>query len=544
MSLLDRWRRKPARKGVVGLELRGDGVAMVRLSASGPEDAGRLDLCEFRPCEDAAELPAVLAAAVRDHGLAGMRCVAVLPPGRYGLRLLDAPDVEPDELPAAAHWLVKDLIDFPIEEAVVDQFPLPEKPGRPSRLYVATARSEVVQRVVSAVEEAGLALAAVEVGELALRNLAARVPEDEQGLALLRLGRRGGLLSMTQGGSLYLARGVETGLDALVREPVPDPGTPGAEDPGAFDLGPGIEEPAANEAFDGLVLEIQRSLDYYESQLGQTPIAQLALAPLEEPVPGLLPYLEKHLSTGVRGLALDDLVPSDALPESLQGRCLAALGGALRNDAGDAAPAQQVDLYQLRFQKVRPPFAAALMAAGLAGVVALLGAVWGLAAWRNAAAVERVETLRAERGAESTRVTELATLYPAAEVDPALEARVADLEQERAAKLRLLGLLSNQSLGNTRGFSGHVTGIARRRVDGLWLRTVRIEAGGGELVLEGSALDAAQVPRFLQALGDEDAFAGSEFRSLRMERSIDQPGRIDWSARTRAEDDDAGEEPR
>ncbi len=199
---------------------------------------------------------------------------------------------------------------------------------------------------------------------------------------------------------------------------------------------------------------------------------------------------------------------------------------------------QHVNLYQLRFQKVKPPFAAALLARGLlaAGVLLLLG--YAHAAWRARAAETRLESLHARRASESTRLVELATLYPAPEVDVALEGRVTALEVERSAKTRLLGLLSSQSLGNTEGFSAQMSGIARRRVDGLWLRELRIESGGSDLALAGSALDAELVPRFLRALGEESTFAGRDFRRLRIERSAEEPGRIDWSVRTRPDADE------
>jgi len=331
------WRRAPAGDGVLGLELRADGVAFAHVV--GPEEAPRLAACDFRPCGDAAEVAAVLTAAVREHGLAGTRCHVVLPAHRYGLRLVDAPDVEPEELGAAAQWLVKDLLEFPLEEAVIDHFQLPELPGRHGRIYVVTARSEVVREIASLTEEAGLALEVVDVSELALRNLTARLPEDAQGLALLRLGRRGGVITMTQGGHLYLARGVETGFETLRERAEFEDLERDVYDPAALDAGPELaEESEAFEAFDSLVLEIQRSLDYYESQLGQAPIGHLVVAPLEEDVPGLREYLEKHLSTSVGALEIEALLPADAAAaapeEALQARCLLALGAALRREGG------------------------------------------------------------------------------------------------------------------------------------------------------------------------------------------------------------------
>ena len=350
---LGRWKQKPVREGVVGVEIRQDGVALVHRLGSAAEP--RIAVCEFRPCESrpgaGIDAPAVeaLAGAVRDHGLAGTRCVAVLPPHRYGLRLLDAPDVEPDEVAAAVPWLVKDLLDVPLEEAVVDYFQGPDRPGGQSRIHVVTVHRQVVRELSEALAAAGLELTVVDVTELALRNLARRLPEEEQGVAVLRLQARGGVLTMNRGGNLYLARGIETGLDALRAGPPPAPaghsgieGTGGPElggVPVADDYGAGLagstaleqEEPDGNEAFDLLALEIQRSLDYYESQLGPSPIAQVALAPAPVPVPGLLPFLEKNLSTGVRRFELDDLgLDAPGADRADQARCLAAVGGALR----------------------------------------------------------------------------------------------------------------------------------------------------------------------------------------------------------------------
>jgi MSHA biogenesis protein MshI len=82
---------------------------------------------------------------------------------------------------------------------------------------------------------------------------------------------------------------------------------------------------------DGLLLEAQRSLDYYEHQLGQQAVATLFVAPTESPLPQLRAHLNENLLVSVTGLDLDQLFEcKQALPRRTQARCLPAIGAALR----------------------------------------------------------------------------------------------------------------------------------------------------------------------------------------------------------------------
>jgi len=321
--LLSFLKRSPAAGGVVCLGIHSDGVALTHLVRNGLETP-RLAVCEYRPLEGHSDLSRTVAGAVREHALAGAACVGVLPPDQYSLRLVDAPDVELEELGDAARWLVNDLVDFDVDEAAVDFFEIPQQQarGRPSRIYVVAAEASVVQRVVDVANGSGLKLAAIDITELALRNLTALLPEDAQGLALMHLGRRGGLITMTQEGHLYLARQLEADLDQLVAPP-----------PQALEADSDLGHAPDTQMLDVLLLEVQRSLDYYESQLGQSPPANLVIAPLEREIPELLPFLQDNLALNVRTLDLNDLITcSRPLPDEVQARCLSLVGAALRTE--------------------------------------------------------------------------------------------------------------------------------------------------------------------------------------------------------------------
>ena len=53
----------------------------------------------------------------------------------------------------------------------------------------------------------------------------------------------------------------------------------------------------------------------------------------------------------------------------------------------------------------------------------------------------------------------------------------------------------------------------------VWLTDVILESGPDKVTIEGSSRDGALVPRYLENLGDEAAFAGKTFGAFRLSRS-------------------------
>ncbi len=306
-------------KGVTAIGLLPDGFGLVHLTRVAGEKP-RLEMGDFFAHDEPAAFGKKLAAAVKAHKLSRSRCTCVPWADTYTLRQIDAPRVEPDELREAARWSVKDLVDFDIEKAVIDVFDTPEPTSstaeQASRLYVVAMPQRDVDQIASAIHSSGLRIKAMDVVELALRNVAALLPHDEHGVGLLFLTPGLGLLTVTRQGVLYLARNIDVDLDQLDGKP-PEPG---AQVP----VGDG-------DGLETLRREVQRSIDYYERQFGQDPISVLFVAPLATPAPMLTDYLVDQLSVEVRPLDLNQLVRcEEPLDETLQARCLTAIGGALR----------------------------------------------------------------------------------------------------------------------------------------------------------------------------------------------------------------------
>jgi MSHA biogenesis protein MshI len=282
-------------------------------------DKPQLTVCDFALWQEGAQKQNLLAQKAKEFSLAKRDCTTVMELGDYTILSVEAPDVPPNELRAAVRWQIKDLIDFHIDDAVVDVFDAPASGahGQQKNMYVVVSRTSAVQQRVDELQQADANLATIDIPELVLRNITAGLPENEAGVAMIYLTRERGLIVITRQSALYFARTLDIGYDYL-NQVVADAGALGLE---------------SNSAFDQLVLEVQRSLDYYDRYFVQPPVAGLVLAPMEVPVPGLDDYLHQALGLSVRYLDIGEVVDCEQpLSAAQQAHCLPAIGAALRQE--------------------------------------------------------------------------------------------------------------------------------------------------------------------------------------------------------------------
>ena len=254
---------------------------------------------------------------VRQRDLRKVPCSGLLRSSDYSLILVDSPDVPPSEIRAAMRWQVKELIDFHIDDAVIDVFDVPERDGRAGkRMYAVVARRGKVLQLINLLTSVGLELDIIDIPEMALRNLAARLPEDGAGVALIAFDRGHGLMTVTRQGALYFSRRLDCGSDRL------------AEAGSAGSITPTLEG-----LLDSLTIEIQRSLDFYERHFSQTAIAGIVLTPVPGLTAEVCQYLQAQLGVPTRWLdmateaAVDGEMDSEVLLH-----CTPVIGASLRED--------------------------------------------------------------------------------------------------------------------------------------------------------------------------------------------------------------------
>ena len=241
--------------------------------------------------------------------------VSVLPDSSYQLLLAEVPDVPANEVNAAVRWQVKDLLDSPADETVIELFDMPGQSSASDRsvAYVVATRRSNIEEHIKRLHGAGFSMDVINIPELCTRNIATLLPQDADGVAFLHLEQDHGILTVTRQGVLYLIRRIENGRNAVTLAAADD-----------F---------TRAELASSFVLEIQRSLDYYESHFDRRPLTELVLSPGSD-VGGLAESLNEQLSLSVSRLDLRRLFEMrSAMSPAEQGECLLAIGAALRSES-------------------------------------------------------------------------------------------------------------------------------------------------------------------------------------------------------------------
>ncbi|VUD56800.1 hypothetical protein TDB9533_02405 [Thalassocella blandensis] len=298
-----------AKKGLVSIEVLADGLAVASKGCfSTPESIDVMGVLT----QDAGDLTVALHDFVSKHRLSKRLCHLILNIKDYNLLLVEAPDVPDEELREAVRWRIKDLISIPVEKALVDVFLLPADGNRSGKkmVYVVVAERTRIQTLVDQVHDSGLTLASIDIAEMALRNISLikqREGDNNRGVAIARIVEGGGTVSLYRNGNMYLSRQFK------------------------LNYGGGLLDDLPNDA---LALEVQRSLDYYERQMGLAPPSVLYLCGENISADKINEEFKRSLTVPVAILSLQgDLPFPEESDESLVQMCIGALGGVHREVA-------------------------------------------------------------------------------------------------------------------------------------------------------------------------------------------------------------------
>ena len=302
--------------GWLSINMQQDGTYVVHVS---PVAAGKpqVDLLAFYPADNTL-ITKTLERLGKGLHLERYQCSNLLNQGDYQLLSVESPNVAREELKTAVRWRIKDVLDFPVDEAVIDVLEVPVDQNAPERkgpLFVIAANGQFIRQRQLMLEQAKLPITVLDIAEMAQRNISALLEPAGRGLALLSCSDDGVLLTVTFGGELCLARRFDVSLGQLL------------------DADPDKRQ----ASYDRITLELQRSFDHFESQFRFIAIAKLVLAPLGDDDLSLQQYLASNLYMPVELLQLASVLNLTQVPElqqpRYQQRFFFALGAALRVEA-------------------------------------------------------------------------------------------------------------------------------------------------------------------------------------------------------------------
>lgn len=290
-------------------------LAKVRFSGAMP----RVVHCEYR--EDGAISAETLGRLRGEARINGHGCTVLLMPGEYQMLLTEAPNVPAEELKTAIRWKIKDSLNYHIDNATVDVLRIPSDQGRAQSLYAVAADNEIIRKYMTSFEAAKIRLDVIDIPEMAQRNLAALFEQEGSALALLAFDDSGGMLTLTSGGELYMARRIEITAGQLLD----------------------ADENLREQSRDRVELELQRSLDYFDRQFNYSPVERILVGAPDEG--GVFEFLAPAMGSKVERLDLSQALDIDAVPELAESGfaalALPVLGAALRDEGGGGEPADQ-----------------------------------------------------------------------------------------------------------------------------------------------------------------------------------------------------------
>ncbi|MDX1678793.1 hypothetical protein [Arsukibacterium sp.] len=182
-----------------------------------------------------------------------MALTLIIPPAMYQIIQLEKPAIAETELLAALPWQIKDLTDIALDELVLDYIDLPAAPGQPDKINVVVSGKSQLQELVALVTDAKLQLQQILIEEWLIHELIENA--DHAALVLMHQPDQDVLLQVIRQGQLQFSRRLR-GFSRLHQY---------------------SESELQQGVFDNLLLEIQRSMDYIESQLKLPPVRNIHL---------------------------------------------------------------------------------------------------------------------------------------------------------------------------------------------------------------------------------------------------------------------------
>ena len=246
----------------------------------------QIQSCDTYPFGDSKGFQKALELVIKDRNMEGMFCYWVLKPEQYQLIPMDALPLKDNDLRAAIRWKIKEFSNFSAEDALIDSFPIPKRKQADAKntMMVVLAQRSYLQIVNDEMREAGLKLKGIYIQELSLLNLMSIYEKDDKGIVLVYIRERKTQLLISRKKELFFARYFEFGLEQLTTTP----------------------EESIPTYLDQFVLEIMRSIDYYQSQWRNPTPSKIMFSYVTQPSYDIMTYLSQRLTLPTEVIHLSD----------------------------------------------------------------------------------------------------------------------------------------------------------------------------------------------------------------------------------------------
>jgi len=436
---------------------------------------------------------------IRQKRIQGARLCGVMDRSEYRVLSVELPDIPQQEWQDAMRWRLKDAVDFPMEDALLDIVAIPNDT---QLRRIQNAMAFVTQRTdyarwANLADDAGVRWKALEAPETSLMVLSAAVEKPDQAHALLAFGQSCAILVITYKKTLLMSRVIEVTLDAIIG----DHETRGA-------------------ALGRASLEVIRTLDSFERSHSEVSLSGMSVmtppeaADIVEVLCDLVyvPVSKYTLSDWVDISEVADVIETAGTLEEY-----AVIGAALRGHASENEMHALNLLGETELQGTRVSWGAgigALLTAAVIGVACLAGVVMTtMAGWMS----YQTEAMTAEVSSDGK-----AKVLPQA---PAEINELKALRQQEADQRERNAAMASALQSNSRAYSDYLIALARQTLPGLWITGLDLNGQAQEMTLSGRMTEPTRLPSYLARLQNETVFQGRKFDQVQL-RAVDAgPGR-------------------
>lgn len=191
---------------------------------------------------------------------------------------------------------------------------------------------------------------------------------------------------------------------------------------------------------------------------------------------------------------------------------------------------QHINLYSQLDRAVTPRLAAIHQLWILMIVSVLMLSLFAVLWFGNKSQADDLKVLQQQQQTTSSQLDMLKAKKQKLLKNATLKNEIKVLQEEIVFRRHVLASV-DPVVGISSGFAGHLTGLARQSIEGMWFTEIMLQNGGSDLALLGRTQRAEYLPQYLQKLSLEKVFSGHQFRVFRMKELIDRPGLLGFELR-------------
>lgn len=183
---------------------------------------------------------------------------------------------------------------------------------------------------------------------------------------------------------------------------------------------------------------------------------------------------------------------------------------------------QQVNLYHPEFRPETNAFQSIFMLKSIAILGIALSLIYTFAQQGVSSVYAELEVVARQEATAIERLQNVRPLIQAVTGELSWSEQLSDASRMLAERQAMLSLIQGESLGDTEGFSRHLSALARQDIDGIWITRIVLSALGDKTRIDGRAIRAELVPLYVQNLTEEPAFTEQRFHRFEIDNPVDE----------------------